>query len=174
MSNPVVTEETLMDMLRPIAELVARKNRDYGASVFKRGLVGIAVRLEDKIERLANLILNKLDAAVADEGVRDTFKDVIGYASLAILLMDHIEDEETKAAAVATVTFHATLEPMGPGAAKEFGILQPLPDGAGKALSRVLNQNTPPADNPPLHDQTVDVMTPKEEIMSPWAREKQQ
>ena len=69
-----------------IADLVEKKNQDYGNSFDKTlaeyGNTAYFLRIEDKLSRLKNL--SKKDAAVADESVEDTLKDIIGYTLLMI------------------------------------------------------------------------------------------
>jgi len=67
-----------------IVEILEKKNHDYGdknLTVF--GLYGVAVRLCDKVMRLANLSLKE---AEVDESIEDTLKDIAGYAILALKL----------------------------------------------------------------------------------------
>ena len=69
-----------------IADLVEKKNQDYGNSFDKTlaeyGNTAYFLRIEDKLSRLKSL--SKKDAAVADESVEDTLKDIIGYTLLMI------------------------------------------------------------------------------------------
>ena len=69
-----------------VAELVEKKNRDYGNS-FDRTLgeygdTAYFLRIEDKLSRLKSL--SKKEAAVIDESMEDTLKDIIGYTLLMI------------------------------------------------------------------------------------------
>ena len=69
-----------------VAELVEKKNRDYGNS-FDRTLgeygdTAYFLRIEDKLSRLKSL--SKKEAAVIDESIEDTLKDIIGYTLLMI------------------------------------------------------------------------------------------
>lgn len=69
-----------------VAELVNRKNHDYGKSfdksVDKYGAAAYFLRIADKISR-AETLSNK-DALVLDEKIEDTLKDIIGYTLLYI------------------------------------------------------------------------------------------
>lgn len=69
-----------------VAELVEKKNKDYGNSFDKTlaeyGDTAYFLRIEDKLSRLKSL--NKKEASVADESVEDTLKDIIGYTLLMI------------------------------------------------------------------------------------------
>lgn len=68
-------------------ELMKVKNRDYGENDdpfrnFRRwGLLGILVRLGDKLARLETFV-ERGDLKVVDEQVRDTVLDIINYAVL--------------------------------------------------------------------------------------------
>ena len=69
-----------------VAELVEKKNKDYGNSFDKTlaeyGDTSYFLRIEDKLSRLKSL--SKKEASVADESVEDTLKDIIGYTLLMI------------------------------------------------------------------------------------------
>ena len=69
-----------------VAELVEKKNKDYGDSFDKTlaeyGDTAYFLRIEDKLSRLKSL--SKKEALVADESVEDTLKDIIGYTLLMI------------------------------------------------------------------------------------------
>ena len=73
-------------------ELFIKKNHDYGNSFSNFGLVGVIVRLQDKINRLIN-ISNTNISLVKDETLKDTLLDLHNYAALALLLYD---DDENK------------------------------------------------------------------------------
>lgn len=68
-----------------IADIVERKNNDYGNSFDKTikeyGDVAYFLRIEDKLSRLKSLS-NK--SAEVDESIEDTLKDIIGYTLLMI------------------------------------------------------------------------------------------
>lgn len=69
-----------------VAELVAKKNADYGDSFTKTmdeyGETAYFLRIEDKLSRLKSL--SKNEQKVNDESVTDTLKDIIGYTLLMI------------------------------------------------------------------------------------------
>lgn len=75
-------------------DLMAVKNLDYGGQVdpfknFRRhGLIGISVRISDKLARLDSFI-EKGVLHVKDESVQDTLLDLLNYA---VLFAAYIED----------------------------------------------------------------------------------
>ena len=66
-------------------ELFTCKNADYGDAFAKFGLVGVLVRIEDKIQRALS-ISNSGITLVDDEGLRDTLLDLHNYAAMALML----------------------------------------------------------------------------------------
>lgn len=75
-----------MKILEPVAELLKRKNTDYGNSYDQtRGEFGptaFLLRLDDKVNRLKTL--TKQEAQVSDESIEDTLADMIGYCTLEL------------------------------------------------------------------------------------------
>jgi hypothetical protein len=66
--------------------LFKRKNADYGDAFAKYGLIGVLVRIEDKIQRAVTISKNQV-ALVDDETLRDTLLDLHNYAAMALLLI---------------------------------------------------------------------------------------
>jgi predicted DNA-binding protein YlxM (UPF0122 family) len=67
--------------------MVVGKQRDYGhGNINSFGLVGIVVRLSDKIERYKNLMLKKREPS--HESLVDTLRDVVGYCLIALMFLD--------------------------------------------------------------------------------------
>jgi hypothetical protein len=64
-------------------ELFIRKNADYGNSYKQYGLIGVLVRLQDKINRCLNITKNGI--TVKDESLRDTLIDLHNYAAMALM-----------------------------------------------------------------------------------------
>lgn len=86
-------------------ELVRRKNTDYTAgggpfANFKESagygvdpLIGLSVRIGDKIQRLKSFCkLGNLE--VKSEGAEDIFKDLIGYSWIALGMLKERKDNE--------------------------------------------------------------------------------
>ena len=68
-------------------ELFNKKNTDYGDSFADYGVVGILVRMGDKLKRYMS-VSRKGISLVNDEALRDTLIDLHNYSAMAIMLMD--------------------------------------------------------------------------------------
>jgi len=68
-------------------ELFKKKNADYGDAFAKYGLIGVLVRMEDKIQRVLSIKKNGIHL-VSEEGLRDTLIDLHNYSAMALLLLD--------------------------------------------------------------------------------------
>jgi hypothetical protein len=68
-------------------ELFARKNADYGDAFAKFGVIGVLMRIEDKIQRSLSITRNGINL-VNDEGIKDTLLDLHNYAAMALMLLD--------------------------------------------------------------------------------------
>ena len=69
-------------------ELFKKKNQDYGNAFEKFGLIGVLVRLEDKIQRCLSIDQKKI-VLVNDESMKDTLLDLHNYSAMALMLMNH-------------------------------------------------------------------------------------
>jgi hypothetical protein len=74
-------------------ELFKKKNTDYGDAFANYGVVGVLVRMGDKIARLQS-ITTKSVSLVNTESLRDTLIDLHNYSAMAIMLLD--EDNQNK------------------------------------------------------------------------------
>ena len=74
-------------------ELFKRKNSDYGDAFASYGVIGVLVRMGDKIARLQS-ISTKSVSLVDSESLRDTLIDLHNYSAMAIMLLD--EDDIKK------------------------------------------------------------------------------
>ena len=83
-----INQQVIQERADDLATLLIGKKADYGNSFEqqfnKRGLLGVLIRLEDKISRLDNL--QSKDAQVS-ESISDTLLDIAGYALLASVLV---------------------------------------------------------------------------------------
>ena len=68
-------------------ELFKRKNADYGDAFAKYGVIGVLMRIEDKIQRSLSITKNGVNL-VNDEGIRDTLLDLHNYAAMALMLLE--------------------------------------------------------------------------------------
>jgi hypothetical protein len=68
-------------------ELFTRKNIDYGDAFAKYGVIGVLMRIEDKIQRSMSITKNQVNL-INDEGIRDTLIDLHNYAAMALMLLD--------------------------------------------------------------------------------------
>lgn len=74
-------------------ELFKKKNSDYGDAFASYGVIGVLVRMGDKILR-AQSITNSSISLVDSETLRDTLIDLHNYSAMAIMLLD--EDDLKK------------------------------------------------------------------------------
>jgi hypothetical protein len=74
-------------------ELFKRKNQDYGDAFAKYGVVGVLVRMGDKIARAQSISTTSI-SLVDNESLRDTLIDLHNYSAMAIMLLD--EDDLKK------------------------------------------------------------------------------
>ena len=77
--------EQLKNIQKNALELFQKKNADYGDAFAKYGLVGVLIRIEDKIQRCLS-ITSKGIQLVNDEGLEDTLLDLHNYAAMALML----------------------------------------------------------------------------------------
>ena len=68
-------------------ELFIKKNSDYGDAFAKYGVIGVLMRIEDKLHRSMSITKNGVNL-INDEGMRDTLIDLHNYAAMALMLLD--------------------------------------------------------------------------------------
>ena len=68
-------------------ELFTRKDADYGDAFAKYGIIGVLVRIEDKIQRSVSITKNGVNL-VNNEGIRDTLLDLHNYAAMALMILN--------------------------------------------------------------------------------------
>jgi hypothetical protein len=79
--------EQFSDVQRKALEVFKKKNADYGDAFAKHGLVGVLIRIEDKIQRA--LSISKSGVTLVDsESLQDTLLDLHNYTAMALLLID--------------------------------------------------------------------------------------
>jgi hypothetical protein len=68
-------------------ELFKKKNIDYGDAFTQYGVIGVLMRIEDKLKRSMSITKNGVNL-INDEGIRDTLIDLHNYSAMAIMLLD--------------------------------------------------------------------------------------
>jgi len=68
-------------------ELFTKKNIDYGDAFAKYGVIGVLMRIEDKLQRSISITKNGVNL-IKDEAIRDTLIDLHNYSAMAIMLLD--------------------------------------------------------------------------------------
>jgi hypothetical protein len=66
-------------------ELFIKKNTDYGDAFAKYGIIGILMRIQDKIQRSISITKNNI-TLVDDESLRDTLIDLHNYSAMGLML----------------------------------------------------------------------------------------
>ena len=66
-------------------ELFIKKNADYGDAFAKYGIIGVLMRIEDKIQRAMSITKNGI-TLVDDESIKDTLLDLHNYAAMGLML----------------------------------------------------------------------------------------
>ena len=67
-------------------ELFIKKNADYGDAFAKFGLIGVLMKIEDKIQRALSITKNGINL-VDDENIRDTLLDLHNYSAMGLMLI---------------------------------------------------------------------------------------
>ena len=71
-------------------EVFKKKNQDYGDAFARFGIIGVLMRMEDKLQRARSITKNKIEL-VEDESFKDTLLDLHNYAAMALMLMEENE-----------------------------------------------------------------------------------
>lgn len=86
------TVKSIQAITDSIAVLLTQKRQDYGTeNLDKFGEFGILVRISDKVERLRNLLASGKEPNF--ESINDTWRDVAGYAVLALEMKQRKESK---------------------------------------------------------------------------------
>ena len=67
-------------------ELFTKKNIDYGDAFAKYGVIGVLIRMEDKLQRSISITKNGVN--LINEDIRDTLIDLHNYSAMALMLLD--------------------------------------------------------------------------------------
>jgi hypothetical protein len=68
-------------------DIFTRKNKDYGDAFATYGVIGVLMRIEDKIQRCLSISKTGVNL-VLDETLRDTLLDLHNYAAMALMVLD--------------------------------------------------------------------------------------
>jgi hypothetical protein len=79
--------EQMKEIQSVALELFARKNADYGDAFAKYGVIGVLMRIEDKIQRSLSITKNGVNL-VTDENIKDTLLDLHNYAAMGLILLE--------------------------------------------------------------------------------------
>ena len=86
----------LTTYLSSLYELKNKKYGDsFGKSIRKRGLVSAIVRMEDKWNRLDNLVTSKEDGSDTDESLQDTLLDLANYCLMTVMELNHMKEQHS-------------------------------------------------------------------------------
>jgi len=80
-------EEQMKKIQNEALNLFIKKNTDYGDAFAKYGVIGVLMRIEDKLQRSMSITKNGVNL-IKDEGIRDTLIDLHNYSAMALMLLD--------------------------------------------------------------------------------------
>lgn len=86
-SSQNIRVEQMKQVQSKALELFTKKNTDYGDAFAEFGVIGVLMRIEDKIKRSLSITKNGVNL-VNDESIRDTMLDLHNYAAMALMLLD--------------------------------------------------------------------------------------
>jgi hypothetical protein len=137
--------EKFADIQREAIALYIEKDKKYGQAYKQYGVIGLLIRLQDKLSRYINIEKNKIELAECeDESLRDTMLDFHNYAAMVILLLDEEKycncqemhyDSETGDCGECSKPYECTIDksPLteedirwGQEIAEEYGLVDPI------------------------------------------------
>lgn len=77
----------MKDIQQKALALFEKKNSDYGDAFAKYGIIGVLVRIEDKLQRSLSISKTGINL-VEDENIKDTLLDLHNYAAMALMLLE--------------------------------------------------------------------------------------
>ena len=84
MAKPEYLDTAFEEICKEITQIFIKKNKDYGkGNILDTGELGIAFRVNDKLNRLKNLLQSGKDPV--NECLDDSWKDIAVYAIIALL-----------------------------------------------------------------------------------------
>lgn len=90
MAEIKMTKESVDEVLNSVAEILVKKNADYGGASFDLGINGNMVHIWDKARRFRSLVEKQMKGEKANfESLEDTLRDIIGYAVIGIHILEN-------------------------------------------------------------------------------------
>ena len=85
--KPICRVTQMKEIQAKALELFIKKNKDYGDAFAQYGVIGVLMRIEDKLKRIVSINKNSI-ILVNDETVEDTLLDLHNYSAMALMLLD--------------------------------------------------------------------------------------
>ena len=79
--------DQMKEIQKEALELFIKKNIDYGDAFAKYGIIGVLMRIEDKLQRSISITKNGVNL-INNENIRDTLIDLHNYAAMGLILFD--------------------------------------------------------------------------------------
>ncbi len=87
--------EDIRKIFTEFGDIFTKKNVDYGNSFAEFGVLGVVIRMNDKMNRIKQLIKNgKENREVKDETIEDTIRDLGVYCGMCLMLLKQEESED--------------------------------------------------------------------------------
>jgi hypothetical protein len=87
----------MMEIQKEGLELFKKKNADYGDAFAKYSVVGVIMRMEDKLHRYLSISKSGINL-VSNEGLEDTLIDLFNYSAMALMLLREKDNTVTSLA----------------------------------------------------------------------------
>jgi uncharacterized protein YcfJ len=83
-----MNREAYDEIIKQCRDISIKKNNDYGCDTMMKFMEkGLVVRMNDKMERLINLVWNDVDGQVVDEKIEDTALDMVNYSIYLVMML---------------------------------------------------------------------------------------
>lgn len=92
MNNNKSRVEQFKQVQSQALDLFSKKNADYGDAFAEFGVVGVIVRMTDKLKRYVSVSKNGI-SLVNDESLKDTLIDLHNYSAMALMLLNEQASE---------------------------------------------------------------------------------
>ena len=93
-SGSKMLEYEMANLLQRMFDIFKKKQASYGKhNIAKFGEKGVHIRMNDKMERLYNLVWIGKKNPLEDESIDDTYMDIADYAFIAMLVRHGVWDK---------------------------------------------------------------------------------